>query len=61
MSKRNRVSTQERVRRERQRNAAKFDKWCKRTGQWDKQAALIAYRLGGLCRYRKSSRKGATR
>lgn len=61
MSKRNRVSTRERLRRERQRNATRFDNWCKRTGQWDKRAALIAYRLNGLMRYRKSGRKEHTR
>lgn len=59
MSKHNRISTREHVSRERQRNKAKFDRWCQKTGQWDKQASLIAYRLNGLMRYRKSGRKGA--
>ena len=61
MSKRNRISTKEQIRRERQRNESRFNNWCKRTGQFDKQAALIAYRLNGLMRYRKSGRKGGAR
>lgn len=58
MSKQQRITTREQIRRERQRNAARFERWRLREGQPDTPEALILYRLLGRKRYRSSSRGG---
>lgn len=58
MSKQHRITTQEQVRRERQRNAAQFERWREREGQPNTPEALILYRLIGRKRYRGGRRNG---
>ena len=57
MSKLHRLSARRFIEANRQRNAARFERWRLRTGQPDTPEALILYRLQGRKRYRGGWRK----